>query len=87
MTIRATLVHLTGSGLMAAGVGALVAVILVWGMWVGERDAKLAYQAERRAAVQKCAAAGQLAVLVAREPPLSDGWLCIGGSGRALPHP
>ncbi|GEM_PF-2992490 len=70
------------AGLAVASVAALL-VIWPWGMWVGQRDARLLMQADRQAAVGLCTEQ-ERAVLITGQYPIDDVWVCAGGSGRLL---
>ena len=75
------------------GVAALVGGVLIWGMWVGHRDARLMQQADQaRLAVE------QQALIEACERDRGDGagayrnlrtgaLLCVGPSNRLAPLP
>lgn len=68
----------------AVAVALCVFTLFPLGMHIGMRDARLLQQADRHAAITRCAQQDKLAVRVVRDAPLHDSWICVGGSARML---
>lgn len=84
MNTDRTAQYLTGliTGMAVAGVAGVL-LVLPYGMWIGERDARLLHLADRHAATSLCTA-NERAVLITGQYPQDDVWVCAGGSGRLL---